>query len=74
MLDSGVMALGVVLTAAPVAAAPPCPVLEVGVEPLTPELVPTTAAAAAGVLLVDGPVVLDVTAFVAALPAFPAGT
>jgi hypothetical protein len=40
MLDNGVISLGVMLTAAPAAAPLPCPVLEVGVDPLTPTLVP----------------------------------
>jgi hypothetical protein len=43
------MALALVLTADPVAASRPCPVLEAGVDPLTPALVPIVVAA----LLVD---------------------
>jgi len=44
MLDKGVIRLAVVLTAAPAAASLPCPVLDTGVDPLTPALVPIVVA------------------------------
>ena len=67
MVESGVIVAALVFTADPVAASRPCPVVEVGADPLAVLLLPIVVAPAPVVLAV--PVVLALVASVLAVVA-----